>query len=279
MTGDISNAIEVENLHVTFTGAGGATLAVRDVSLSIASGEILGVVGESGSGKSALAMALLGLHPQRSCFVEARRIMIARQDLTKAGERDWRAVRGREIAWVPQDPSAALNPTLTIERQLWLLQRRLRDRPAAAAEAAKKLAAMGLAEPNRILRSYPHQLSGGQRQRVAIASALIQNPKVIVADEPTTALDVTVQAEILALLRRLAADIGVAILFITHNLAVAGVLCDRLIVMRRGVIVETGATAELLSGPQSAYARDLLAAIPSASAPRQKLPLAAEEVA
>jgi peptide/nickel transport system ATP-binding protein len=267
--------LEVEDLRVAFHGAGERVEAVRGLSFALSAGEILGVVGESGSGKSATALALLGLLPKRVGALEARHVVFEGRDLTKLDEAQWNSLRGRRIALVPQDPMAALNPTLTIERQFWLIQRRtLADRAAARAKARDMLARMGLPEPERMLASYPFQLSGGQRQRVLIAAALINGPALLIADEPTTALDVTVQAEILALIEREARERMLGVIFITHSLGVAWRLCDRILVMRAGAMVECGAARDVLGAPREAYTRALIAALPGASPPRTRLAVA-----
>jgi ABC-type dipeptide/oligopeptide/nickel transport system ATPase component len=196
--------------------------------------------------------------------------------MAQAGEAQWRTVRGRQIALVPQDPTSALNPTLTIERQCWLMQRHARNRAEARRHSAECLAQVGLGDPESFLPRYPFQLSGGQRQRVLIAAALLHGAGLIIADEPTTALDVTVQAEILTLLKGLTRDSGLGMIFITHSLGVAAQLCDEVLVLRQGQVVERGPAAALLSNPGAQYTQALLAAMPGASAPRRKLPVESE---
>jgi ABC-type dipeptide/oligopeptide/nickel transport system ATPase component len=260
----------VEGLCVEFQSGRTWMRAVDGVSFSIAPGEILGCVGESGSGKSATAAALLGLLPRRVGRVAAGAIRFAGRDLTRLREEDWLSLRGREIALVPQDPTSSLNPTMRIGRHMWLAQRGV-DKRDSLAHAVRSLARMGFAEPDAALRAYPFQLSGGQRQRVLLAMALLARPKLLIADEPTTALDVTVQAEILALIETMAREDGLSVLFITHNLGVAWRLCDRIMVMRAGRIVEAGPTRDILTAPQADYTRALIAAVPGAAPPRTRL--------
>jgi ABC-type dipeptide/oligopeptide/nickel transport system ATPase component len=262
--------LDVEGLCVEFQSGRVWTRAVDGVSLSIAPGEILGCVGESGSGKSATASALLGLLPRRVGRVAAGAIRFGGRDLTGLSEENWLGLRGREIALVPQDPTASLNPTMRSGRHMWLAQRGTEKREAMA-RAVQSLARMGFAAPDVALRAYPFQLSGGQRQRALLAMALLARPKLLIADEPTTALDVTVQAEILALIETMAREDGLGVLFITHNLGVSWRLCDRLMVMRAGRVVEAGLTQDILSAPQADYTRALIAAVPGAAPPRTRL--------
>ncbi|MDX2238705.1 MAG: ABC transporter ATP-binding protein [Hyphomonadaceae bacterium] len=262
--------LQVADLRVAFRSGQSWSHAVDGVSFDIARGEILGCVGESGSGKSATATALLGLLPPRAARVSADALVFDGRDMTRLSEKEWLSLRGREVAFAPQDPMSALNPIMRIGRHMRLIQPRIAPREAHAA-AASALQRMGFADPETILRAYPFQLSGGQRQRALLAMALLAKPKLLIADEPTTALDVTVQAQILDLIESTARADGLSVLFITHNLGVAQRLCDRLIVMRTGTIVESGATSEILSAPQHAYTRALLAALPGAAPPRTRL--------
>jgi peptide/nickel transport system permease protein len=262
--------LAIEKLTVTFGGAGRP--AVDSISLNVARGEIAGIAGESGSGKSATALAILRLLPHRIGHIASGQIRLDGQDLAQLSERDMDKVRGRKLAYVPQEPMSALNPTLTIARQLTLGQRNhgLKSGPALQAAAAQ-LQAMGFPDPGRILASYPFQLSGGQRQRVLIAAAFLHDPLLLIADEPTTALDVSIQAEILDLLSARARERSTAVLLITHNLGVAWRYCDTLTVMRKGEIVERGDARAVLSSPAHAYTRGLIAALPGAGTPRRPL--------
>lgn len=262
--------VDVQGLCVEFRSGRGWMRAVDGVSFQIGAGEILGCVGESGSGKSATASALLGLLPRRVGRIPSGAIRFGDRDLTQLDEKGWLGLRGKEIALVPQDPMSALNPTMRIARHLHLAQRGL-DRREASARAAQSLARMGFDDPDAALRAYPFQLSGGQRQRVLLAMALLAQPKLLIADEPTTALDVTVQAEILSLIETAAQADGMSVLFITHNLGVAWRICDRIMVMRAGQIVEAGSANQVLSTPRADYTRALIASVPGAAPPRTRL--------
>jgi peptide/nickel transport system ATP-binding protein len=290
--------LEIQNLRVRF----GAVEAVRGASLSIDEGEVLGLVGESGSGKSAMALAILGLlgpaaqaagqilwrgagahsvqearvskgaGPAAASGAPAR----AEVDLLRLPNGDLRRLRGRQIAMIFQEPMTALNPVMSIGRQVaegafatsasW-------SRKEAKRRAIAALEAVAIADAARRYGDYPHQFSGGQRQRILIAMALINRPRLLIADEPTTALDVTVQAQILALLKELQRQYGLAMLFISHDLAVVGQVAARVAVMRSGQIVETGPSAKLLTNPEHPYTKSLLAAVPTLRTDREK-PLA-----
>ncbi|QTR02681.1 ABC transporter ATP-binding protein [Saccharothrix algeriensis] len=259
-----TDLLTITDLAVSFGEAGGAdeVAAVRGVDLAVAPGEIVALVGESGSGKSVTARAVLGLLPPT-----ARVRGSARQDgreLVGAGEEALRAVRGRSIAMVFQEPATALNPVQSVGRQIAAVLRAHRrlSRADALREAVRLLDLVGVPAPGGGGRHYPHQLSGGQKQRVVIALALANSPRLIIADEPTTALDVTVQAEVLALLRDLRDRLGTAILVITHNMGVVADLADRVVVLRRGRVVEQAPVEDLFARPSRAYTRELLAAVP-----------------
>ncbi len=255
--------LRVDGLSVEFPGADGAAVRVVDgVSFALTRGETLGVVGESGSGKSITALSLLALVPAPGRVVEGRIALLGR-DLASLSEGERRALRGSDIGIVFQDPMTGLNPVRRVGSMLIESVRRHQRVSAAAAhtQALEALAAVGIPSPELRLRSYPHELSGGLRQRVMIALALINHPSVIVADEPTTALDATIQAQILELLRaRVSAT--AALLMITHDLGVAAELCDRVAVMYHGRIVEYGTTDSILSAPRHPYTEGLLRAVP-----------------
>jgi peptide/nickel transport system ATP-binding protein len=271
--------LEIDDLHIRF----GATEAVRGASLTIEEGEVLGLVGESGSGKSATALAILGLLAS-TAQVEGQILWNTAEsgaqkcavDLARLTAPALRRIRGREIAMIFQEPMTALNPVMTVGKQVaecaaahatMLTAKEAKRRAIAALEA------VAIPEAARRYGDYPHQFSGGQRQRILIAMALINRPRLLIADEPTTALDVTVQAQILALLRDLQREYGLAMLFISHDLAVVGQVAGRVAVMRGGQIVETGAMHDVLRNPQHAYTRSLLAAVPTMKTDREK-PLA-----
>ncbi|TDD05406.1 ABC transporter ATP-binding protein [Nonomuraea deserti] len=254
--------LSVERLSVDFQIAGEWTPAVKDVSFSVAKGEVVALVGESGSGKSVSSMSVLGL-----LAPNARRhdsIRFGGTEMLGLGEEALRAIRGRRIAMIFQEPMTALNPVYTIGEQI--IEAIQCHEPVPAAEARARtlelLKKVGIPEPERRIHSYPHQLSGGQRQRAMIAMAISGSPEVIIADEPTTALDVTVQAEILELLRRLREDLGSAVVIITHDMGVVADLADRVVVMRQGEVVEEAPVARLFSEPRHEYTRKLLAAVP-----------------
>ena len=251
------DALVIDDLEVSF---GAARPAVGGVTIRVRPGEIVAVVGESGSGKTMTAMAALGLLPPLARW--AGRVEVAGLDLRSLGRDELRAVRGRDIAMVFQEPMTALNPVFTVG---WQVAEALQvhdqglSRPQALRRAAELLRLAGISDPERRLGQYPHELSGGLRQRVMIAMAIACDPKVLVADEATTALDVTVQAEILDLLRRIRAELGTAILVITHNMGVVADIADRVVVMHDGVIVEEAAVDDLFGRPAAEYTQSLLA--------------------
>jgi peptide/nickel transport system ATP-binding protein len=266
----MGSLLQIRDLRVSF----GALEAVHGISLSIDEGEVLGLVGESGSGKSATALAILGL--LGSAAKASGEILWRGRDLLQQPANQWRRIRGREIAMIFQEPMTALNPVMTIGRQV--AEAAQAHFPTWSGRGAKKKAIAALEAvdlPDAALRygDYPHQFSGGQRQRILIAMALINSPRLIIADEPTTALDVTVQAQVLELLHSLQQAYGLAMLFISHDLAVVGQVASRVAVMRAGEIVESGLTAHVLRAPVHAYTRSLLAAVPTLRTHRDR-PLA-----
>jgi oligopeptide/dipeptide ABC transporter ATP-binding protein len=234
------------------------------VSFRVGRGEIVGLVGESGCGKSATALALLGLLPRPAGRLRGGSVRLGGRELAGLPESELRRVRGRRVAMIFQDPLASLNPYLRVEEQLVEVARLHLGlgRRAARARAAELLAQVGLPDPARCLRAFPHQLSGGMRQRVMIAMALLGEPDLLLADEPTTALDVTVQAQILELLRRLRDERGMGILFVTHDLAVVAGLCDRVVVLYAGRVVEEAPTSSLFARPGHPYSAALLRCAP-----------------
>jgi oligopeptide transport system ATP-binding protein len=259
--------LEVRDLHIGFDTPRGELRALGGVDFALEAGQTLGIVGESGSGKSQTALALLGLQPRRARL--AGSIRFEGQELLGAGEGAWNRVRGQRIGLVFQDPMTSLNPYLSIGTQLAEVLQRHRGlaRREALAECARMLDAVRIADPRARLRQYPHELSGGMRQRVLIAGALLCRPALLVADEPTTALDVTVQAEILALLQELQAELGMALLLISHDLDVVAEVCESLLVMYAGRVVESGPAAQLLASPRHPYTIGLLASRPRLDAP------------
>jgi len=261
--------LAIEDLRVAFHTAHGTVQAVDGVSLSVAPGETVAVVGESGSGKSVTALSVLRLFGRGDRVTTEGAVRFARPDgtvdLLRLDERAMRAIRGGEIAIVFQDPSASLNPVFTIGEQIAEVLRRHRGlgRAQAFAEAASLLRRVGIAEAEARLRAYPHQLSGGMRQRAMIAIAIACDPRLLIADEPTTALDVTIQAQIIRLLKDIQQARGMGLMFITHDLELVGEIADRVAVMYAGQVVETGPAGAVLAAPRHPYTRALLACRPT----------------
>jgi peptide/nickel transport system ATP-binding protein len=258
--------LEVRHLRTWFYTKDGIAKAVDDVSLTVGRGEILGLVGESGSGKTVTGFSILGLVDEPGKIVEGE-ILLNGTDLVGLPEDTLRHSRGRTVAMIFQDPMMTLNPVLRIDTQMIEAITAHEDvgREEALARARAALVRVGIAAPDERLRAYPHQFSGGMRQRVAIAIALLHQPDLIIADEPTTALDVTIQAQILYEMQKLAAETGVALIWITHDLAVVAGLVDRVSVMYAGRIVEEGPVDAVIDQPLHPYTRGLIASVPSHS--------------
>jgi oligopeptide/dipeptide ABC transporter ATP-binding protein len=254
--------LAIRNLVVDFPGLERTVQAVRGVDLLVERGEVMGLVGESGSGKSMTALACLGLVPPPGRVSGS--IRLAGEEIVGAPEAENERRRGKMAAMIFQNPGKALNPFFTIGRQLIdaIANVRRIDRAAAERAAREALGAVRIADPDMALQKYPHQVSGGQLQRAMIAMALACEPELLIADEPTTALDVTIQAQVIVLLRDLARERGLTVLFITHDLGVVGSLCDRLAVMYAGRIVEQGTTDALFGSPAHPYTANLLKAVP-----------------
>ncbi len=257
--------LEVSHLRTSFHTRGGVYRAVDDVSFHLERGEILGIVGESGSGKSVTCMSLLGLIPRPPGRIEGGTALFDGLDLLAASPAELRAIRGKRISMIFQDPMTSLNPYLRISDQIIepLLIHEKISRKAALARALAMLEAVGIQDAAKRMHSYPHEFSGGMRQRVMIAMALITRPDLLIADEPTTALDVTVQAQILGLLKKLQRELGMAVIFITHDLGIVSGLCDRVQVMYAGRIVETADTRTIFRAPQHPYTKALQRCVPS----------------
>jgi len=276
MSTDSNALLEIVDLHVEFGTPQRPVPAVEGIDLSIAAGEVVGLVGESGSGKSVTALALLGLvdYPGR---VRAKRMAFAGRDLVNCSGEERRAIAGRDIAMIFQDPLASLDPCYTVGYQLdEALRLHGNDRERASASvrrdrALELLRHVEIADPLARLRAYPHQLSGGMAQRVMIAMAIAGRPQLLIADEPTTALDVTVQAQVLALLMRLRRELQMAVLLITHDLAVVAETADRVVVMYAGQVMETGPAPALFDAPRHPYTRALLDALPEHNFGRARL--------
>ena len=255
--------LSIQDLHLVFDTTRGQLKALNGISFDVRSGEVFGVVGETGCGKTVTGLSVLRLLPQTATIPQGR-ILFRGQDLLSLSEREMRKVRGGQIAMIFQNPGSSLNPVFTIGSQMVAIIRKhfSISKKEARARAEAMLEAVGLPDVQRIFTSYPHQLSGGMQQRVMIAIALSCEPDLLIADEPTTALDVTIQAQILALLKDLRDRLGIAIVLITHNLGVVAKTCDRLAVLYAGRVVETGPTRTIFKDPEHPYTRGLMRAIP-----------------
>ena len=264
--------LKIDNLQIGFTSQNGVTPALRGVSLELGKGETLAIVGESGSGKSVTALSITRLLPAPPTVYQGGSIHFEGQDLLKATEDELRKVRGRKIAYIFQEPSTSLNPVYTIRTQIAEMIRLHRpDVNDVDQEIIRWLDAVGIVDPPSRLNDYPHQLSGGMQQRVMIAMALSARPELLIADEPTTALDVTIQKQILEKLRDLQRDLGMAVLLITHNFAIISGLARHVAVMYRGEVVEYGETAQVLRSPSHPYTKALIACIPRLGDRRRRL--------
>lgn len=278
MTAPQENLLEICALDVELIASKGrsARSLVKDVSLAIPRGAIVGLVGESGSGKSLTSLSVMGLLPRKQLRPTAGQILFDGLDLLSLGDEAMRSLRGKRIAYVPQEPMTALNPTVRIAAQLVrVLQiHEGMDQPKALHHAAATLEEMHVRDAQRVLNAYPFELSGGLRQRVLLANAFMCKPDLLIADEPTTALDVTVQAQVLATLRERATSLGASVLLVTHNMGVVWQLCSHTYVMRAGAMVEHGPTRELLAAPREAYTQALLNSLPERATPRQPIKVA-----
>ncbi|MEL6234847.1 MAG: ABC transporter ATP-binding protein [Pseudomonadota bacterium] len=266
--------VTVEDLRITYRGQGGAeTVAVAGASFSLERGAALGIVGESGSGKSTIARALLGFARPGARFAGGL-VRLGETSVLELSPAALRLFRGGRAAMVPQNPLSALTPHMTVGAQLSELVRQHSDLRGAAAKARALdlMVQTDLPEPTALFARYPHEISGGQRQRVVIAAALVARPELIVLDEPTTALDKTVEARVLDLVRRVQADLGASLVYVSHDLNVISAMCDRVLVMKSGEIVEDGPTAQIFEAPRTAYTRSLVQAIPRLSAPMARRP-------
>jgi oligopeptide transport system ATP-binding protein len=265
--------LTVNHLRTSFHTRAGVVRAVQDVSFQIERGETLGIVGESGSGKSVTCYSIMGLLPQPPARIEGGQAMFDGVDLLALSHRELNKFRGCRISMIFQDPMTSLNPYLRIEQQLIepLLMHENMDRSTARRRALDMLVAVGMTDPVHRLRMYPHQFSGGMRQRVMIAMALITKPDLLIADEPTTALDVTVQAQILDLMKKMREELGMAILLISHDLGVVSGFCDRVMVMYAGRVMESARTADLFYETKHPYTRALQKSIPALQVKGQEL--------
>lgn len=268
----MSSLLAVEQLHIEFETPRGRLQVVNDINFAVNQGEIFGIVGESGCGKSVTGLSILQLLPTTG-KVSHGAIRFQGEDLLQKSKREMRRIRGGQIAMIFQDPFTSLNPVFKIGQQLSTVLRHhtSANRREAKAQILTMLDKVGLPDVHRIYASYPHELSGGQQQRVMIAMALISEPSLLIADEPTTALDVTIQAQILRLIRELCDEQGISVLLITHDLGVVSEVCDRSAVFYGGAVVETGRTDDLLQNPQHPYTKGLMNALPVSAKKGQPL--------
>ena len=265
--------LELRGLTTAFQTARGEISAIEDISFELNAGEILGIVGESGSGKSVTALTIMGLLPQPPARIAAGSVRFAGEELTTASPNRMEKIRGAGISMVFQEPMTSLNPVFTIGEQI-METVRAHERMSASAQrerAIEMLDRVGIPSAAERLNDYPHQLSGGQRQRVMIAMSLVCRPKLLIADEPTTALDVTIQAQVLDLLMDLRDELGMAIMIITHNMGVIAEVADRVLVMYAGRIVEQSPAADLFDAPRHPYTKGLLACVPTLQQDRHRL--------
>ena len=263
---DAKIILEVNDLHIEFNDRGKRDVAVEDFDLTLREGEIVGIVGESGSGKSMSALAIAGLLSRRAMVGKGGRICFdGTVDLLNCDRKTLRGYQGDEIAMIFQEPMTSLNPVKRIGSQVGEALRVHHpeiDKETRKRRALEIMSAIGLRNVEALYRMYPHELSGGMRQRIMIAAAMISDPKILIADEPTTALDVTTQAHIVELLKKLNKEKGTAIIFISHDLSLVSRLCERVVVMKNGSIVETGSAEDIFENPKEQYTKELISAIP-----------------
>lgn len=266
--------LQVRELETTFFTDDGAIPAVDHISFSLKEGEILGIVGESGCGKSVTSLSIMGLVPSPPGKITSGEILLDSKDLTKLSQKEMRKIRGQEIAMIFQEPMTSLNPLFTIGNQLTeaiLIHHKSWSKKKASARAVEMMKLVGLPRAEELLKEYPHQLSGGMRQRVMIAMALVCDPKILIADEPTTALDVTIQAQILQLIKDLNVRLNTAVMLITHDLGVVAETCERVIVMYNGQIVEEGPVKVIFKNPEHPYTKGLINSVPDMRYKKQRL--------
>ena len=267
------NILEIKNLTFSFHTYGGVVKSVRDVSFNVREGEILGIVGESGCGKSVTSQCILKLNPEPPGFFEGGSIKYKGEEIITKTDREMRKIRGVEIGFIFQDPMTSLNPTMTVGKQIEevFVGRKGMTRAEVRERALEILRLVGINEPERRYKQYPHELSGGMRQRVMIAMALVCEPDILIADEPTTALDVTIQAQILELMQDLQKKLGMAIIMVTHDLGVIASMCDEILVMYGGRVCERGTADDIFYRPAHEYTKGLLRSIPKADNMNEKL--------
>lgn len=266
--------LEVKDLETTFFTDDGNIAAVDHISFVIREGEVLGIVGESGCGKSVTSLSIMGLVPSPPGKITSGEILLEGQNLVNFSEKQMRSIRGKDVAMIFQEPMTSLNPLFTVGNQLTeaiLIHNKKWSRKQVNDKAIEIMKLVGLPRAEQLMKDYPHQLSGGMRQRVMIAMALVCNPKVLIADEPTTALDVTIQAQILKLMKDLNERLNTAVLLITHDLGVVAETCERVIVMYAGQIVEEAPVVEIFRNPQHPYTKGLIQSVPDMRYKKEKL--------
>ncbi|MDZ5470350.1 ABC transporter ATP-binding protein [Bacillus sp. 31A1R] len=256
--------LEVKDLNISFHTFAGEVKAIRGVNFQLNKGETLAIVGESGSGKSVTSKSIMRLLPESNSEIKNGEILFEGKDLTKLSDKEMQKIRGKDISMIFQDPMTSLNPTMTVGKQIMepIIKHQNMDKSSAKERAIELLRLVGIPKPEERFKQYPHQFSGGMRQRVVIAIALACNPKILIADEPTTALDVTIQAQILELMKALQKKIDTSIIFITHDLGVVANVADRVAVMYGGRIVEIGTVDEIFYNPKHPYTWGLISSMP-----------------
>jgi len=266
--------LSIDNLNVHFYRSEGVLKAVDGISYNLYKGEVLGIVGESGSGKSVSVLSIVRLLPANGKIVDGS-ISFDGKDMLEISRDELQDIRGKDIGFVFQDPMSSLNPVITVGQQVIepLLWHNLCSREEAYKRAKNMLGMVGIPSPEERMKEYPFQFSGGMRQRVMIAMALICNPKLLIADEPTTSLDVTTQAQIIRLLKNMKSELGMSVILITHNLALTSNFCDRLIIMYASNMMETGGTKDILNNPSHPYTRFLLDAVPDIEVEKELVPI------
>lgn len=272
--GERQTILEVKDLQTSFFTDDGVIPSVDHIDFHVREGEILGIVGESGCGKSVTSLSIMGLVPSPPGKITSGQILFEGKDLTKFSEKEMRKVRGNDVAMIFQEPMTSLNPLFTIGNQLLeaiTLHKKDWNKKKAKARAIEMLKLVGLPRAEELMNDYPHQLSGGMRQRVMIAMALVCDPKLLIADEPTTALDVTIQAQILKLMRELNERLNTAVILITHDLGVVAETCERVVVMYAGKVVEEGTVDTIFNNPQHPYTKGLIASVPDMRYKKQRL--------
>ena len=268
----MNNILEVKNLQISFKTFFGEVEAVRGITFSVGRKETVAIVGESGCGKSVTASGIMQLLPMPPAFFKGGEILFNGENLLKKTEKQMQAIRGNKISMVFQDPMTSLNPTMKIGYQIveGLVKHHKMSREAAVKKSVEMLELVAVPQPEKRINQYPHEFSGGMRQRVMIALAMVCNPQLLIADEPTTALDVTVQAQILELMKKLQDQMGMSIILITHDLGIVADMSDRVVVMYAGQILEVGLTEEIFASPKHPYTRKLLASVPRLDMSREE---------